>query len=153
MTPAHSWNRRLRVLLTRRPSSPEFELKGRRMGAYELVRGIGRGGMGEIYLAHRADHEFRKQVAIKVIRAGLESRSPSGVSVANARFWRASSTPTSARLLDGGTSTDGLPYLVMEYIDGEPLLEYCESARPSAAPAHRTPAGCLCGDPLRAPAA
>jgi serine/threonine protein kinase/Tol biopolymer transport system component/tetratricopeptide (TPR) repeat protein len=101
-------------------------LIGRRIGAYELVRAIGRGGMGAVYLATRADNEFQKRVAIKLIRSGLEA----DFLVKRFRHERQILAhlehPNIARLLDGGTS-DGMPYFVMELVEGEPLIQYCES--------------------------
>lgn len=115
------------------PEAPEREFvvtiePGRRIGPYEVIREIGHGGMGTVYLAERADEEFRQQVAIKLIRWGLEEmvvrrfRTERQV-LANLQH------PKIARLLDGGTTTEGLPYIVMEFVDGLPLLEYCDVRR------------------------
>lgn len=109
-----------------RPASPE-RWEGRRLGPYELLSEIGQGGMGIVYLARRADGAFQKQVAVKIIRQNLAT--PSFL----ARFQREREIlarlehPNIARLLDGGTTPNGLAYLVMEYIQGEPLLEYADS--------------------------
>ncbi len=109
-----------------RPASPE-RWEGRRLGPYELLSEIGQGGMGIVYLARRADGAFQKQVAVKIIRQDLAT--PSFL----ARFQREREIlarlehPNIARLLDGGTTPNGLAYLVMEYIQGEPLLEYADS--------------------------
>ncbi len=109
------------------PPTPSPEMIGLRIGAYELVREIGRGGMGAVYLAVRADNEFKKRVAIKLIRGGMES------DFLVRRFRRERQIlarlehPNIARLIDGGTTGDGLPYFVMEYVEGEPLNHYCES--------------------------
>jgi non-specific serine/threonine protein kinase/serine/threonine-protein kinase len=102
---------------------------GRRVGPYEIVRELGQGGMGVVYLARRVDHAFEKLVAIKVVHGGLAT------DVAHARFGderRILATldhPNIARLLDGGTTPDGLSYIVMEYVDGLPLDAYCEAMR------------------------
>src|SRR6185436_16783485 len=102
---------------------------GRRIGPYEIEREIGHGGMGAVYLAHRADDAFEKKVAIKVTRGSLGS--PEAVE----RFKRERQIlariehPNVARLLDGGATEDGLPYLVMEYIEGRPLHAYCDEKR------------------------
>ena len=100
---------------------------GLRVGAYELVREIGRGGMGSVYLATRADSEFRKRVAIKLIRHGMES--PFAIRrFRNERQILATlEHPNIARLIDGGTTEKGFPYVVMELVEGEPLLQYCEA--------------------------
>jgi serine/threonine-protein kinase len=101
----------------------------RRIGAYLLERRIGRGGMGEVWLASRADGLFERRVAIKLVRAGL------GADSLLVRFQQERTLlarlnhPNIARLLDGGVSSEGRPYLVMEYVDGEPILEFCEGRR------------------------
>jgi serine/threonine-protein kinase len=99
---------------------------GLRIGPYAIERELGRGGMGTVYLASRADEAFEKKVAIKVTRGTLGS--PEAVE----RFKRERQIlariehPNVARLLDGGATEDGLPYLVMEYIEGRPLHAYCD---------------------------
>jgi TolB-like protein/tRNA A-37 threonylcarbamoyl transferase component Bud32 len=106
---------------------PQVDLSGTRIGPWELVREIGRGGMGAVYLATRADNEFRKRVAVKLIRHDMES----GFAVHRFRNERQILArlehPNIARLIDGGTTGDGVPYFIMEYVEGEPLLAYCES--------------------------
>jgi eukaryotic-like serine/threonine-protein kinase len=98
---------------------------GRRVGPYQIVEEIGAGGMGEVYRAFRADDQYRKQVAIKLVRAGQDS----GFVVSrfkNERQILASlDHPNIARLHDGGTTEDGLPYFVMELIEGQPIDQYC----------------------------
>ena len=99
---------------------------GDRVGAYELVSELGSGGMGMVYLARRADDHFRKKVAIKLIRPGMASE----FSLQRFRSERQISAslehPNIARLLDGGATPDGKPYFVLEYVEGEPLTEYCD---------------------------
>lgn len=96
------------------------------IGPFRLVRVLGEGGMGTVYLAERADEEYRQQVAIKLMRADL------GRDAGMLRRFRAErqiladlNHPHIARLLHGGTSTAGAPYLVMEYVDGIPIDQYC----------------------------
>jgi len=97
---------------------------GRRIGAYEVVREIGHGGMGTVYLAARADGQFEKQVAIKLLKRGTDTdevlRRFSGERHILARL----DHPNIARLLDAGTTDDGLPYFVMEYVAGEPVTRF-----------------------------
>ncbi len=99
---------------------------GRRIGAYRTVKEIGRGGMGSVYLATRADDEFERRVAIKLIRRGME------IDFIVRRFRNERQIlanldhPYIARLLDGGTTEDGLPYFVMEYVDGRSIHRYSE---------------------------
>jgi tetratricopeptide (TPR) repeat protein len=102
--------------------SAPHPLQGARLGPYEIIRTIGRGGMGEVFLARRADREFDKQVAIKLMRAGLDTEAR--------RFFQERQIlarlehPNIARLLDGGTTPDERPFLVMEYVEGVPITEY-----------------------------
>ena len=106
------------------PTAPEPGHIARRMGPYVLDRMIGRGGMGAVYLAHRADGEFEQEIAVKVI--GL----PFEIEAFRDRFRRERQIlaglrhPNIARLLDGGTTEDGELYLAMEYIDGIPIDQY-----------------------------
>ncbi len=103
-------------------------LEGRVLGPYQVLREIGHGGMGTVYLATRADHVFRKPVAIKILQRGM---SPEIV----ARFEQEREIlasldhPNIARLLDGGTTPDGLSYLVMEYVQGRPIDRYCDEEK------------------------
>jgi len=119
----------------RAPDVPPVEdtatelMEGRKFGPFRVVREIAHGGMGAVYLAEREDGEYRQQVAVKIVRRGLDSAS-------NLRRFRSERQilaklehPYIARLLDGGTSSDGLPYLVMEYVDGQPIDQYCDERR------------------------
>lgn len=98
----------------------------RRIGPYRLVRELGRGGMGTVYLAERADDQYQGEVAIKLVRQGMDTE------FFLARFRRERQTlarlqhPNIARLLDSGTTEDGLPFIVMERVDGLPINTYCE---------------------------
>lgn len=97
---------------------------GRQFGSYTIVREIGRGGMGAVFIAERNDGAFYRQVALKIINQTIPD------SVSKARFRRERQIlatldhPNIARLLDGGLSDLGEPFLVMEYIDGIPIVEY-----------------------------
>ena len=101
--------------------------KGQRVGAYELIEQIGSGGMGEVYRAVRADDEYQKQVAIKLVRVGQDSAFVVQRFRVERQILAALDHPNIARLLDGGTTGEGLPYFVMELIDGEPIDRYCAS--------------------------
>jgi serine/threonine protein kinase/Tol biopolymer transport system component/tetratricopeptide (TPR) repeat protein len=100
---------------------------GRQIGVYRLTKELGRGGMGVVFLAERADGEFNQKVAIKLIKRGMDT----DFIVRRFRHERqiaaALNHPNIARLLDGGTTEDDLPYFVMEYVDGEPFFKYAET--------------------------
>jgi eukaryotic-like serine/threonine-protein kinase len=102
---------------------------GHRIGPYEVVGEIGRGGMGAVYRAVRADVHYRKQVAIKLIRGGGGSDLVLRRFVHERQILANLDHPNIARLLDGGATADGSPYLVMEHIEGRRLDEYCDAAR------------------------
>ena len=100
--------------------------EGRRLGAYRLTREIGRGGMSRVFLAERADGEFRQQVAIKLLRAGFDSDVDVERFRAERQVLASLNHPGIARLMDGGLTADALPFLVLEYVDGEPIDSFCE---------------------------
>jgi serine/threonine protein kinase/tetratricopeptide (TPR) repeat protein len=101
-------------------------LAGQKIGAYTLVSQLGEGGMGSVWLAQRSDGRFERQAAVKFVRLALTSRAT------QERFKREGSIlgrlahPHIAELLDAGISTDGSPYLILEYVDGEPIDHYCD---------------------------
>ncbi len=97
-----------------------------RLGPYHVLREIGRGGMGTVYLAERDDGQFEQRVAIKVIKRGMDTDAVLRRFYAERQILARLQHPNITRLLDGG-SFDGRPYFVMEYLAGEPLLEYCRS--------------------------
>ena len=97
-----------------------------RIGNYHIVREIGRGGMGAVYLAQRADEQYEKLVAIKLIKRGMDTDSVLRHFRNERQILANFDHPNIARLFDGGTSEDGLPYFVMEYVEGVPIDRYCE---------------------------
>jgi WD40 repeat protein len=99
---------------------------GRRIGAYQVIRELGRGGMGAVFLAHRADQTFEKQVAIKLVWPGLGSDEIIQRFQQERQILARLEHPNIARLLDGGVTEDGWHYLVMEYIAGVPITQYCQ---------------------------
>ena len=110
-------------------------LVGRRYGAFRLVEFIGSGGQGTVYRAERVDGEFSQVVAVKLLRRGLHEAQE------HRRFRREREIlarldhPGVARLIDGGVSDEGIPYLIMEFVDGVPIDRWC--AHRSADPEHR----------------
>lgn len=94
------------------------------LGAWRVVRELGRGGMGTVYLAERADGQFEQRAAIKVIKRGMDTDAVLRRFYAERQILARLQHPNITRLLDGGLF-DGRPYFVMEYLEGEPILEYC----------------------------
>jgi serine/threonine protein kinase/tetratricopeptide (TPR) repeat protein len=97
----------------------------RRIGAYRILRELGHGGMGTVYLAARADDQYQKRVAIKTIR-GLDSEEVLRHFRRERQILAALDHPNIARLFDGGSTDDGLPYFVMEFVEGQPIDEFCD---------------------------
>ncbi|MEQ1690079.1 MAG: serine/threonine-protein kinase [Gemmatimonas sp.] len=110
-------------------ASLDDTMVGTRLGAYEVVRMVGRGGMGTVYEAVRVDDQYRKRVAIKLVQQGLDT------TVALVRFRRERQILANlehrniATLLDGGVAADGRPFLVMEFVQGEPITKWCDARR------------------------
>jgi len=104
-------------------------LIGLRAGSYKIVEEIGSGGMGEVYRAFRADDQYRKQVAIKLVRAGYDSRVVVQRFKNERQILASLDHPNIARLLDGGETEDGLPYFVMELIEGVPIDKHCDERK------------------------
>ncbi|CAN5530042.1 hypothetical protein BH20VER3_BH20VER3_08880 [soil metagenome] len=109
------------------PAGDEEPLAGRQFGAYQIIREIGRGGLGAVYLARRSDDEYRKEVAVKVIRRGLDTDDILRRFRNERQILAQLDHPNIARLTDGGTTDDGLPYFVMEHVKGEPIAAYCDA--------------------------
>jgi len=102
----------------------EDPMLGRRLGSYRIEREIGRGGMGAVYEASRADNEFNKRAAIKLVKRGMDTDFILRRFRKERQILAALDHPHIAGLLDGGTTDDGLPYFVMEFIEGQPLYSY-----------------------------
>ncbi len=98
---------------------------GQELWPWRLLRRLGGGGMSDVYLAERCD-DYQQQVAVKLVRPGLVSRADHNRLKAERQILARLNHRNIARLLDGGTTDDGIPYLVMEYVDGVPIDEYCE---------------------------
>ncbi len=109
------------------PEAPDESLAGRQFGAYQIIREIGRGGLGAVYLAARADDEYRKEVALKLVRRGLDTEDILRRFRNERQILAQLDHPNIARLIDGGTTDEGLPYFVMEYVNGEPIGAYCDA--------------------------
>lgn len=104
---------------------PADDWLGRQIGAYRVLELLGQGGMGAVYLAERADAEYYRQVALKVVRRGMGTHFVLSRFRHERQLLATLEHPNIAQLLDGGTTEDGWPYFVMEYIKGQPLTDYC----------------------------
>ncbi|HEX8802464.1 MAG TPA: serine/threonine-protein kinase, partial [Terriglobales bacterium] len=104
----------------------EDAMVGRHLGAYQIVRRIAIGGMATVYLAIRADAEYRKQVAIKLLTSGFDSPEIMRRFRNERQTLAALDHPNIVKLLDGGTTPEGVPYLVMDYVEGVSIDEYCD---------------------------
>ncbi len=111
------------------PDAADEDLTGRAVGRYRLLEEIGRGGMGTVYRAERADGAFEHTVALKLIRPGMGSAAVLRRFRHERQVLASLDHPNVARILDGGRADDGRPYLVMELVDGEPITAYCNRRR------------------------
>jgi len=110
-------------------AAPTTPMEGRRFGAYRIQHEIGRGGMGSVYLADRVDETFHKRVAIKIVRPGFVDAEIIGRFRQEREILAALDHPTIARVIDGGSTDDGVPYFVMDYVDGQPIDTWCDQRK------------------------
>jgi len=103
--------------------------EGMMIGPYRVLRELGSGGMGVVYLAIRSDEVYRRLVALKVIRPELRANPIKDRFLREREILARLDHPNIARIIDGGATPDGLPYFVMDYIDGQPLDDYCRNNR------------------------
>src|ERR1700678_3214449 len=114
-------------------SAQSQAIAGKRVGAYRILREIGHGGMAVVYLGERDDQTYRKQVAIKMVKSGIDTEQ------LLQRFRNERQTlavldhSNIVKLLDGGSSEDGSPYLVMEHVEGRPIDKFCGANKFSGA--------------------
>ena len=117
------------LLETAPDKAPLPSLIGQQVGPYKVLREIGHGGMGQVYLAVRADDEYKKRVALKIVKRGMDTQDI----VRRFRYERqilaGLDHPHIGKLLDGGTTAEGLPYFAMEYVEGKPITDYCDSRK------------------------
>lgn len=113
-------------LVATRLTQGERDRIGERIGAYEVLNELGRGGMGAVYLARRADGQFEKRVAIKILKRGTDTDEVLRRFRIEQQILANLEHPNITRLLDAGTTTDGLPYFVMEFVEGMPIMKFVE---------------------------
>jgi serine/threonine-protein kinase len=99
---------------------------GRRVGAYRLIRHVATGGMGQVYMAERAGGDFTQRVAVKLIHRGVRDKEAMRRFRNECQVLASLEHPNIARMIDGGITKDGTPYIVMEFVDGKPIDKYCE---------------------------
>ena len=104
-------------------------MAGKRIGAYRILREVGHGGMAVVFLAERADDQYRKLVAIKMLKPGTNKDEIPRRFRNERQTLAALDHPSIVRLLDGGSTEEGLPYLVMEYVEGVRIDEFCDTHR------------------------
>ncbi len=104
-------------------------LIGTKIGNYLILEKIGAGGMGTVYLAERLDSDFNQKAALKVIKRGMDSETIVKRFVTERKILSSLKHKNIAQLIDGGISTDGRPFFVMEFIEGKPLNQFCEENR------------------------
>ncbi len=108
------------------PDSKSARRPGEHIGPYALVRELGAGGMGIVWLAERVDGNFRRQVAIKVVKRGMDTEAVLRRFRTEMQVQANLDHPHVARLIDGGVTEEGLPFLVLEYVAGRPIDVYCD---------------------------
>jgi len=110
------------------PEPPDDRV-GSRIGSYRLVELIGRGGMADVYLAEREGGQFEQRVAVKIQRRGMDTDDMLRRFGAERQILSGLNHPNIARLIDGGATDDGSPYLVLEYVRGQPITDFCKHHR------------------------
>jgi serine/threonine protein kinase/tetratricopeptide (TPR) repeat protein/TolB-like protein len=108
-------------------SAQSYAMAGKRIGAYRILREIGCGGMAVVYLAERADEQYRKRVAIKMLHPGINKDEILRRFRNERQALATLDHPGIVKLLDGGSTEEGLPYLIMEYVEGVRIDEYCDT--------------------------
>jgi serine/threonine protein kinase len=103
----------------------DCQFPGDRLGAYRIVRELGRGGVGAVFLATRDDEQYQKNVAIKVVKRGMDTAEVLERFRYERQILANLDHPYIAHLFDGGTTNDGRPFFVMEYVEGQPVDQFC----------------------------
>src|SRR5262249_43536919 len=104
-------------------------LVGKQIDDYLILEKLGEGGMGTVFLAERSGQDFKQRVALKLIKRGMDTSAVLKRFLLERQILAGLEHPNIARLFDGGSTADGLPYLVMEYVEGESIRDFCENRR------------------------
>ena len=125
--PAEDWSPLSAIDLSQElfEDTAEVALVGQKIGIYEIERELGYGGMGAVYLATRTDGKFEQRVALKLLKREMNTAALRRRFQNEREILASLEHPNIARLLNAGTTDDGVPYLVMEYVEGEPIDEFC----------------------------
>ncbi|MBL8881221.1 MAG: protein kinase, partial [Phycisphaerales bacterium] len=118
-----------RELARRTSASSPAGYSGALLGPFRLVREIGRGGMGAVWLAERADGQFAQQVAVKLIHGGWDPAETQARFLAERQILANLQHPHIAHLIDGGVTADGRPWLALEYVAGTDLRRWCDARK------------------------
>ena len=110
-------------------SDDDVDIVGSTIGHYLILEKLGEGGMGAVFLAERQEEEFTQRVALKMVRGKFLANELIERFNAERKILAGLNHPYIAALIDGGTTSSGVPYLVMEFVDGQPIDEYCDSQR------------------------
>jgi serine/threonine protein kinase len=121
----HSYESNQSISVAESPARDE--VAGQKVGPYQLIRKIGVGGMGAVYLAARADDTFNKRVAIKLVRADIDTQAVLRRFRQERQILAPLDHPNITKLLDGGTTEQGHPYFVMDYVEGTRIDLYCDN--------------------------
>jgi eukaryotic-like serine/threonine-protein kinase len=121
---------RMRALVAAHGEAKPVSAVGLKIGPYRLTEELGRGGMGVVYLGVREDADFEQTVAVKLLPGGLYSEEMAWRFANERRILAGLEHPAIARFLDGGSTPEGVPYVVMEYVDGRPVDRFCEEDQP-----------------------
>lgn len=119
----------LRELASESEPDPDLTLIGKSFGPYRVLSLIGRGGMGSVWLAERSDGLFTRRIALKLLHPALMDRAMTERFAREREILASLNHPNIARLLDAGFAADGQPYLALEYVEGRPLIAYCDACR------------------------
>ncbi len=101
--------------------------EGRQLGPYRILHRLGHGGMGAVYMAERADDQFRRRVAVKLVRPGFDDGQLQRRFSNERHMLAVLDHPNIVKLLDAGVTDDGIPYFVMDYVEGQPIDKYCQT--------------------------
>ena len=111
------------------PTAEDTPVAPLTVGRYVLIDKLGEGGMGSVHLARRADGQFEQQVAVKLLKQGVQGTEGRRRFLQERQILARLQHPGIARLLDGGVTDDGTPYFVMELVEGRPVTAYCDENR------------------------